>query len=304
MRSLLLAASQNQWMRERASRYRFVRRSVARFLPGETLEDALAVARVLKEKKMGAVFTHLGENVAERGEAAQVAEHYLGVIERNHAQGLGTEVSVKLTQLGLDIAPDFCFENLKSVLEREDKKSTVWIDMEASDYVDATLEIYRRAQAAFPQTGICLQAYLHRTKDDLEKLLPLRPAVRLVKGAYKEPQEVAFPRKRDVDESFFTLTQTMLRARKRGEMGRVALGTHDVELIRRISEFAESEGVRKEDFEVHMLYGIQRDEQLRLAENGYRSIILVAYGQFWYAWFLRRLAERPANVWFLLRNLF
>jgi len=304
MRSLLLAASQNQWMRERASRYGFVRRSVARFLPGETLEDALAAARALKEKKMGAVFTHLGENVAERAEAVQVAEHYLGVIERNHAQGLGTEVSVKLTQLGLDISADFCFENLKSILEHEGKESTVWIDMEASNYVDATLEIYRRALAAFPHTGICLQAYLLRTKGDLEKLLPLRPAVRLVKGAYKEPPEIAFPRKKDLDESFFTLTQTMMRARKRGEMGRVALGTHDVELIRRISKFAESEGVRKEDFEVHMLYGIQRGEQLRLAENGYRSIVLVAYGRFWYAWFLRRLAERPANVWFLLRNLF
>ncbi|MBZ5526280.1 MAG: proline dehydrogenase family protein [Acidobacteriia bacterium] len=304
MRSLLLAASQNQWLRERASRYRFVRRSVARFMPGETLEDALAAARNLKEKNIGAVFTHLGENVAERAEAVQVAEHYLGVMERNHAQGLGTEVSVKLTQLGLDISPDFCFENLKSILEREDKKSTVWIDMEASNYVDVTLELYRRALAVFPRAGICLQAYLHRTKDDLEKLLPLRPAVRLVKGAYKEPPEIAFPRKRDVDESFFSLTQTVLRARKRGEMGRVALGTHDVALIRRISGFAESEGVRKDDFEIHMLYGIQRGEQMRLAGNGYRSIVLVAYGRYWYAWFLRRLAERPANVWFLLRNLF
>ncbi len=304
MRSLLLAASQNQWMRQRASRYAFVRRSVARFMPGETLEDALAAARTLKEKKIGAVFTHLGENVAERAEAVQVAEHYRGVIERNHARGLGTEVSVKLTQLGLDISPDFCFENLKSILEHERKESTVWIDMEASNYADATLALYRRALAAFPNAGICLQAYLHRTKDDLEKLLPLRPAVRLVKGAYKEPPEVAFPRKRDVDESFFTLAQTMLRARKRGEMGRVALGTHDVALIRRISGFAESEGVRKDDFEIHMLYGIQRGEQTRLAENGYRSIVLVAYGRYWYAWFLRRLAERPANVWFLLRNLF
>lgn len=304
MRSLLLAASQNPWLRNRASRYGFVRRSVARFMPGESLEDALAAARTLHEKKIGAVFTHLGENVTEQAEAVQVAEHYLGVIERNDQQGLGTEVSVKPTQLGLDISLDFCFDNLKTILEHERKESTVWIDMEASNYVDATLELYRRALAVAPNTGICLQAYLHRTKEDLEKLMPLRPTVRLVKGAYKEPPEIAFPRKSDVDENFFSLTQAMLRARKRGAMGRLALGTHDVDLIRRITGFAETEGIGKRDFEIHMLYGIQRAEQLRLAENGYGSVVLVAYGKYWYAWFLRRLAERPANVWFLLRNLF
>lgn len=304
MRSLLLAASQNQWLRERASHYRFVRRSVSRFMPGEKLEDALAAAAALKNRKIGSVFTHLGENVSDRGEAAQVAGHYLGVIERNHAQGLGAEVSVKLTQLGLDISPDFCFENLKLILGREREDSTVWIDMEASNYVDVTLDLYRRTLAAFPNAGICLQSYLYRTKDDLEKLLPLRPSVRLVKGAYKEPPEIAFPRKRDVDENYFLLAQTMLRAKARGQMARAAFGTHDLALIRRIAGFAAREGLPKSDFEVQMLYGIQRAEQVRLAEEGYRSLVLVAYGSYWYAWFLRRLAERPANVWFLLRNLF
>lgn len=304
MRSLLLAASQNRWLRERASRYRFVRRSVSRFLPGEQLDDALAAAAALKSRKIGSVFTQLGENVAARSEAAQVAEHYLGVIERNQAQGLGTEVSVKLTQLGLDIAPDVCYGNLKRILERERKEATVWIDMEASQYVDVTLDLYRRARAAFPNAGICLQSYLRRTRDDLEKLLPLRPSVRLVKGAYKEPPEIAFPRKRDVDENYFRLAQTLLRAQARGQIARAAFGTHDLALIRRIAEFAAREGLPKSAFEVQMLYGIQRAEQARLAEEGYRSLVLVSYGSYWYAWFLRRLAERPANVWFLLRNLF
>lgn len=302
MRSILLAASQNVWLRQHAVNFPFVRRSVSRFMPGETLEAALAAAQSLQQKNIGSVFTHLGENVADRSEASAVTAHYLEVLDHIHQSNLSTEVSVKLTQLGLDLSRDFCFQNLLQILQHENADSTVWVDMEASNYVDATLDIYKRALKIHPNAGICLQSYLYRTKKDLSDLLPLCPSIRLVKGAYKEPPEIAFPKKSDVDESYFSLAQQMLQAKSAGHCPRAAFGTHDVPLIRRLAEFTEKQGYANSEFEVQMLFGIQRAEQERLASAGYRSIVLVAYGTYWYPWFVRRLAERPANLWFMLRN--
>jgi len=304
MRSLLLAAAQNQWLREHASRYWFVRGTVARFMPGETLDAALAAAESLRSKKIGTVFTHLGENVKDGAEAQQVTKHYLEVLKRIRESSLPAEISVKLTQLGLDLSPDLCFKHLNAIVEGAQKDSTVWVDMEASNYVDATLEIYRRALTAHPNVGLCLQAYLHRTKDDLERLLPLRPSIRLVKGAYDEPPEIAFARKQDVDENYFSLGKLMLQVKKENRCARAAFGTHDVALIKRLAEFAFAEGFVKRDFEVQMLYGIHRAEQERLAGEGCTCIVLVSYGDYWYPWFVRRLAERPANLWFMVRNVF
>jgi proline dehydrogenase len=304
MRSLLLAASQNRWLRDHATHYRFVKSTVSRFMPGETLEEALAAAQHLRTKQIGAVFTHLGENIKDREEARQVTEHYLEALERIRQSGLHAEISVKLTQLGLDLSADVCFENLRAIIRRAQEDSIVWVDMEASNYVEATLELYRRALQEYPNVGICLQAYLNRTKDDLAKLLPLRPSIRLVKGAYNEPREIAFPLKKDVDENYFELAKLMLRAKKESRCVRAAFGTHDVALIRRLSDFAGEETLAKADLEVQMLYGIQRAEQERLANEGCTSIVLVAYGSYWYPWFVRRLAERPANLWFMVRNVF
>ena len=311
MRTLLLAAAQNRWLRDHASHYKFVRRTVSRFMPGETLEDALLAAQNLRAKKIGAVFTHLGENIADRAEAREVTDHYLDALTQIHARsaaGSPMEISIKLTQLGLDLDADpcngICYENVRQIIERETKNATIWIDMESSEYVDRTLSIYRKAQQNFTNVGICLQAYLHRTKEDLESLLPLRPAIRLVKGAYNEPPTVAFANKSAVDENYFALATRMLQAQKAAQCQRAAFGTHDVTMIRRLTEFAHAEQIPKQNFEVQMLYGIQRAEQERLALEGYRSVVLVAYGTFWYPWFVRRLAERPANLWFMLRNLF
>jgi proline dehydrogenase len=304
MRSLLLAAAQNVWLRDRASHYRFVRRTVSRFMPGETFEEALEAATNLRAKNIGAVFTHLGENIADRAEAAQVTEHYLAALARIHDCGLAAEISVKLTQLGLDLSSELCYENLLRIIEREKRDAIVWIDMEGSDYVDRTLHLYRRALKVHGHVGICLQAYLHRTKEDIAALLPLHPAIRLVKGAYHEPPQIALASKQDVDANYFALGADMLAAQKRGSCQRAAFGTHDLALIRRLAELAASQRLRKEQFEIQMLFGIQRAEQERLAEQGYRSMVLVAYGTYWYAWFVRRLAERPANLWFMLRNLF
>jgi proline dehydrogenase len=304
MRSALLAASQSVWLRERATRYVFVRRSVSRFMPGETVQDALSAAVALRRQNVGTVFTQLGENISDPKEAEQVAAHYVGVIDQIRAQGLGTELSVKLTQLGLDLGRDLCFENLRRIIAHEDARKTVWVDMEASSYVDATLEVYRRARLAFPNVGLCVQAYLYRTKDDLASLISIGAGVRLVKGAYKEPPDRAYPRKKDVDENYFALAQELVSARAREKGVRAAFATHDCDLIRRITDWAAASNLPKDAYEFQMLYGIQRAEQLRLAREGWRSIVLVAYGSYWYPWFVRRLAERPANVWFLARNLF
>ena len=304
MRSLLLAASQNAWLRKNAVNFPFVRRSVSRFMPGESLEAALQAAHALEQRKIAGVFTNLGENVKDRAEALQVAEHYLEVLRRIRESGLHTEISVKLTQLGLDLSPDFCFQNLDRIISAEKQDAIVWVDMEASSYVDATLDIYKRALGKYPNAGICLQAYLYRTQKDLEALLPLRPSIRLVKGAYKEPASFAYPKKLDVDENYFALAATMMEAQAAGSCPRAAFGTHDVKLIRRLAEHAARHGFPKSQFEVQMLYGIQREEQERLAREGYRSAVLVAYGTYWYPWFVRRLAERPANLWFMARNLF
>ena len=215
MRSLFLVCSQSVWLRERATRYRFVRRAVKRFMPGEAIDDALVSAGTLKQQSMGTIFTYLGENVTDPEEAKRVANHYLDVLDRVRALGLGTEVSVKLTQLGLDLGEDFCYDNLCSIITCAGANSVVWIDMEGSSYTDVTLKLYRRARSNYPNVGICLQAYLNRTEKDLASLIPLGPAVRLVKGAYKEPPEIAFTQKRQVDENFFKLSTQMISDRAR-----------------------------------------------------------------------------------------
>ena len=226
------------------------------------------------------------------------------MLRRIREQQLDAEISVKPTQLGLDLNSELCYDNLREIIAGEAPERIVWIDMEASNYVDATLQLYRRALSEFPNVGLCLQAYLRRTKADLASLLPLHASIRLVKGAYSEPPEIAFPQKIDVDENYFALAKEMLVARKAQPTTRSAFGTHDIALVRRIAEFAASIGMAKADVEVQMLYGIKSAEQQRLAREGYSSKVLVAYGTHWYAWFIRRLAERPANLWFVARNLF
>src|SRR6202035_4684824 len=216
-------------------------------MPGEELSDALAAAQRLQTKNIGSIFTRLGENITDQAEARSVTEHYLEVLRSVRERQLDAEVSVKLTQLGLDLSPELCYGNLKMIIQQEDPRRVVWIDMEASNYVDATLQLYRRALGEFPNVGVCLQAYLHRTREDLATLLPLRASIRLVKGAYSEPPEIAFPEKSRVDENYLSLAKEMLLAKKAEPQIRAAFGTHDVVLLRRISEFAATSGVPKTD---------------------------------------------------------
>jgi proline dehydrogenase len=304
MKSALLAASQSHWLRKKAPHYWFVRRTASRFMPGETAADALTAAQHLQGHGIGSVFTYLGENITDAAEARRAADEYMEVLSQIRARDLDAQVSVKLTQLGVEISSSQCYMNLKRIIAYAGENNTVWIDMESSQYVDITLELYRRARTAFPNVGVCLQAYLYRTARDIAALMPLAPAIRLVKGAYKEPSDVAYPHKKDVDENYLTLARALLCESALRAGVRAAIATHDPVLIHRIHDMAHEQGLTKDQFEFQMLYGIQRPELVRLVRESYRARVLIAYGAYWFPWFMRRLAERPANVWFVARNLF
>lgn len=302
-RNTLLWISENRTLRQALPKYRFIRRAVSRFMPGEELEDALQAAERLKPQSIGTVFTHLGENVVDEREAVQEVEHYVDVLHQIHRRGVDTAISVKLTHLGLDLNEDACARNLMAIVaEAKSLNKMVWVDMEQSQYVDRTIEIYKKARKDNPNVGLCLQAYLYRTEKDLQDLLPHIPAVRFVKGAYKEPSTIAFKKKSDVDANFLKLSKMLLGQVRQG--AKLVVGTHDTRLIRSIQEEASRLGLGKKDYEFNLLFGIQTNEQLRLAREGYSIRVLISYGTYWFPWYVRRLAERPANVWFVVRKMF
>ncbi len=303
MRRVFLWAARNGWLKEHLPRMRFMRRAVRRFMPGETLADALAAAAPLQEAGIGTLYTRLGENLEDLAAADEVAAHYLDVIDRIVAAGIHGEISVKPTQLGLDHDAETCLAHLVTLAEHAAAAgSYLWIDMEGSAYVDATIELYEKLRATQPRTGICLQAYLRRTAADIERLRPLDPAIRLVKGAYDEKPSIAYTNRRNVDSNYVGLATRFLLD-GRGRPIRLGLGTHDVALIEQIAEGVGAAGIGRDGYEIQMLYGIRTDEQFRLAKAGYRVHALIAYGEHWYPWYMRRLAERPANVGFALRQM-
>jgi proline dehydrogenase len=303
VRSALLRASRSTWLAEQFRRRAFARRAVRRFMPGEDVSDALNAAAKFAESKMGTVLTALGERVTTRAEAEGVRKHYIEVLNAINSRSLPTHISVKLTHLGLDVDPDTCADSLRLLATHAQQTgSFLWIDIEESHYVDATLDLFRRTRAAHERVGLCLQAYLRRTPADVESLLPLRPAIRLVKGAYREPPEVAFPKKRDTDDAYFALAERLLTAAAQRKAFPV-FGTHDVALIDRIRKRAGALGVGHDACEIHMLYGIKTSEQRALRDQGATVRVLISYGSHWFPWYVRRLAERPANMWFVARSL-
>jgi proline dehydrogenase len=306
MRSALLALSTSPFLRDQATKWAFVRRSVSAFMPGETIEEAVAAAAALKPQGINTILTRLGEGVTKLDEAARVTEHYLDVLDKVKASGLDAQISVKPTQLGLDLDPEQCQRNLDRICEKGERLGNVpvWIDMENSPYVDPTLKLFRTSKAGYKGVGVALQAYLYRTAKDVETLIPLGPAIRIVKGAYLEPPEVAYSRKADVDENFYTLCCRLMQedAQKAGTLLHIA--THDAALIDRLLRYIDEHQVPSSSYEFAMLYGIQRNQQLRLAQSGRRVRVLISYGEYWFPWYMRRLAERPANVTFVLKSLF
>ena len=301
MRRLLLWAAQNRWLAGHVPRWWFARRAVKRFMPGEGFDAALTAARDFKNKNIGALFTLLGENITHLEDANRVVQHYEEVLAATG--GVQAEISVKPTQLGLDIDPEAAYANLlKLARAAHSAKSFMWIDMEGSAYTDRTVELYKRLRTEHAHVGVALQAYLHRTVSDVSQLLPLKPSIRLVKGAYAEPPDIAFTAKHEVDENYLALAVMMLPAVKRKQL-RLVLATHDVVLVAKAWRFAQALEMQRSEVEVAMLYGIRVDEQLRLAREGFTVRDLIAYGDAWYQWYLRRLAERPANVWFVARQM-
>jgi proline dehydrogenase len=305
MRNVLLAASTNAWLRERATKTAFVRRSVARFMPGEDLEDALRAARDLAAQGITTILTKLGENLTNVEEAEDVTLHYLEVLDRVAASGLDAHISVKPTQLGLDLDPALCERNLDRLVQRaEARNNFVWIDMESSPYVEPTLALFKRTRARTSRIGIALQAYLYRTAQDVESLIPLGAAIRMVKGAYLEPPTIAFPKKPDVDGNFYRLCTRLLAEDARRAGGLLHIATHDTALADRLAAYIAQHDIPASAYEFAMLYGIQRGQQSRLSREGKRLRVLISYGEYWFPWYMRRLAERPANVWFVVRTLF
>jgi proline dehydrogenase len=298
-RDAVLWAAENRWLREHLPKYRFVRRSVRRFMPGETLEDAIAAAKRLQERGLPTMFTALGENVIELADARRVVEDYREAYDRVAAAGLDTEFSVKPSHLGLDQDPRAALANLEELAATATEHDNwLWLDMESASYVDGTLDLYRKLRAGHPNVGVCLQAYLKRTAGDVDSLMPLDPTIRLVKGAYREPGELVFASREVIDEAYRRLA--LLIIARTGPVGRLALGTHDVALIRQI----ETDVGGRDGFEVHMLFGIRQPELLRMAGEGYRARSLISYGTNWYPWFMRRIAEKPVeNTLLALRNL-
>jgi proline dehydrogenase len=304
-RHLLLWASQNQWLGRQIQTRAFARRASRRFLPGEDLESALTAAAALQANGMGTLITLLGENVTSAKEAESVAREYSAVQAEIAQRGIDCQLSVKPTQLGMDLDIEVCVQQLGSMLrETSSADNLVWIDMESSAYVDRTLDLVERVSQPHNNIGLCLQACLHRTRDDLERLIRLGVPVRLVKGAYKEPAPVAIRKKSNVDENFFVLAARMLDAASGSEGGFPTFGTHDMSLIARIQETARGIGLQKSSYEFAMLYGIGRENQELLAQDGYLVRVLVSYGSAWFPWYMRRLAERPANVWLVVRSVF
>ncbi len=302
-RNALLWVSDNTKLRRTLPRYAFIRRAVRRFMPGEELADALGAAGRLREGGINTVLTHLGENISQEAEAEQVRDHYIHALVEISSRGFDTHLSVKLTQLGIDQSEELCQRNLNLILESAGKhKNMVWIDMEQSRYVDRTISVYRKARAGFSNVGLCLQAYLYRTESDLQNLLPLAPAIRLVKGAYAEPADTAYQRKSDVDRNYIRLVASLL-AHAKGQGVRVGIATHDPSIIGWVIRKASEEGLSRDSYEFQLLYGIRTEDQRTLAGQGHRVRVLISYGTFWFPWYVRRLAERPANVLFVLRNL-
>lgn len=305
MRKVLLAMSTSPFLREQATKRTFVKKSVSAFMPGETIEEALEAARTLKPQGINTILTRLGEGVTKLDEAERVTQHYLDVLDKVKATGLDAQISVKPTQLGLDLDAEQCQRNLDRICEKAERLGNlpVWIDMENSPYVDPTLKLFRKSKERYKGVGIAIQAYLYRTSRDVESLIPLGPAIRIVKGAYLESAEVAYPKKSDVDESFYTLCCRLMAADARQSGTLLHIATHDSSLIDRLSVFIDANQVPSSAYEFAMLYGIQRNQQLRLAKEGRRIRVLISYGEYWFPWYMRRLAERPANVTFVLKNL-
>lgn len=298
LKSTFLYLSKSDGFKTFLTRFRAFNNVTRRFVAGEELPDAVEAIRQLNRKNISASFDHLGESITSEAETRNEVNEYVRVLDSIEENKLNSNVSVKLTQLGLDIGLDVCHANTRKIVETAlGYNNFVRIDMEDSTKTDGTLEVFRRLRREFDNVGIVVQSYLYRTEKDVEALLKIGARIRLCKGAYKEPASVAFPDKRDVDANFVKVSKILLSS---GIYHGIA--THDENMVTAAREFAREKSISPNSFEFQMLYGIRRDLQEQLVRQDYRMRVYVPYGRYWYPYFMRRLAERPANVWFVLRN--
>ena len=318
LRSFLIYLSQAGWAQRMVTGWSFAWNVASRFVAGETNEEAMAVVRKLNAKGINATLDQLGEHTSMAEEAVQSTEQILGILDAIEEADVRAGVSIKLTQIGMGLDSTICRQNLRRILERaQEYKNFVRIDIEDTPYTDITIEAYNAmlANDYSPETvGMAVQSYLYRAEEDTRKMLEDRTRFRLIKGAYKEPPDLAYPKKEDVDANFDLLTKILMDAAlaagspKVSEDGRIppipAIATQDDKRVDFAKQYAKKIELDKEAFEFQMLYGIRRDLQNQLIEEGYQVRVYVPFGTQWYPYFMRRLAERPANLWFFISNLF
>lgn len=316
LRAVLIYLSKAPWARQIVTHWNFAWRAASRFVAGEKLEDAIRAIQVLNAKGINATLDHLGEHTSDRAKACQATEDILSAIDAIESANVRANVSIKLTQIGLALDESLCAENLQRILERARQTANfVRIDMEDSPWVDQTLALYRRmCRGECDNTGVVIQSYLYRSAGDVEEIIGSGGRIRLCKGAYKEPPEVAYPDKKDVDASYDRLARRMIDGALDAGSPQIspdgkipplpAIASHDPQRLDYAREYAEAKGLPKPALEFQMLYGIRRDLQEQMVQLGYPVRVYVPYGTEWYPYFVRRLAERPANVWFFISNFF
>ena len=301
-RSALIWLSGQEGLKDFASRFKFFKKLTTRFVAGETIDEVIPYIREINAENCTASFDHLNESVDNPDEANKEVEEYLRILQQIDETRIRSNVSIKLTQFGLELDPELAYKNARRVvLDAKQRGNFVRVDMESSNVTQVTIDIFKRLRSEFElnDVGIVLQSYLRRTYDDAQELVKLPARIRICKGAYSEPPEVAFPDKKDTDDNYVKVMQLLLSS---GVYHGIA--THDPKMIDATIDFATREGIGKEKFEFQMLYGIRRDLQRQLARDGYNMRVYVPYGKHWYPYFMRRLAERPANIWFVMKNMF
>jgi proline dehydrogenase len=301
-RSALIWLSRQEGLKDFATKFELFKKLTTRFVAGETIDEAVKFIREINAEGASATFDHLNESVGSAREAEVEVNEYLNILSKIDHTHIDSNVSIKLTQFGLGLNPELAYKNARRVVEEAHRRGNfVRVDMEDSNVTQATIDIFKRLRAEFGlnDVGIVLQSYLRRTLADAEELVKLPARIRICKGAYNEPPEVAFPVKKDVDDNYVRVMQLLLAS---GTYHGIA--THDPKMIEATINFANREGIGKEKFEFQMLFGVRRDLQRQLARDGYNMRVYVPYGEHWYPYFMRRLAERPANIWFVMKNLF
>ena len=299
LKPILLYLSRSEGFKRFLTRFHSFNNVTRRFVAGEELPDAIRAVNELNHKQITASFDHLGESITSEAETRREVEEYLRILAQIQETGILSNISVKLTQIGLDISPGLCFQNAKAIVKEAKRfDAFVRIDMEESSKTTATLELFTRLRQEFDNVGIVIQSYLYRSEADIQALLKMGARIRLCKGAYNEPASVAFSSKAEVDANYVNLMRVLLTS---GIYHGIA--THDENMIDATKRFAAEQGIASDRFEFQMLYGVRRDLQDLLVRQGFRMRVYVPYGKYWYPYFMRRLAERPANVWFVLRNM-